>query len=97
MSLQKSLFFFLTPMPRKKPATPIQNHHSKDLKQRVIYQAFTLRKGSKEIAHDLNMPLRVVQRVIQMWTEIGEVSRDRRHKGRAPLMSPSNCQVSPSS
>ncbi|KAJ6522610.1 hypothetical protein B0H19DRAFT_857960, partial [Mycena capillaripes] len=45
-----------------------------------------------EIAHDLNMPLRVVQRVMQMWTEIGEVSRDRRHKGRAPLMSPSNCQ-----
>ncbi|KAJ6556307.1 hypothetical protein B0H19DRAFT_1152369, partial [Mycena capillaripes] len=49
-------------MPRKKRATPIQNHYSKDLKQRVIYQAFTLRKGSKEIAHDLNMPLPVVQR-----------------------------------
>ncbi|KAJ7209238.1 hypothetical protein GGX14DRAFT_313635, partial [Mycena pura] len=49
-------------------------------------------KGSKQIAHDLNMPLRVVQRVMQMWTEISEVCRERKHKRRAPLMSPSNCK-----
>ncbi|KAJ7663176.1 hypothetical protein DFH06DRAFT_952226, partial [Mycena polygramma] len=47
-----------------------------------------------EIANELNMPLRVVQRVLQTWGEIGEVCRDRRHKGRAPLMSPNNCKAS---
>ncbi|KAJ6532396.1 hypothetical protein B0H19DRAFT_1005033, partial [Mycena capillaripes] len=79
-------------MARKKPATAVRNHYSKDLKERVIYQAYILEKDSKEIAHDLNMPLRVVQRVKEMWAEIGEVCRDRRHKGRAPLMSSSNCK-----
>ncbi|KAJ7215975.1 hypothetical protein GGX14DRAFT_391642 [Mycena pura] len=57
--------------PRKNPAVPVQNHYSKDLKQRVIYQAYTLEKGSTEIAIDLNMPLRVVQRIKQTWAEIG--------------------------
>ncbi|KAJ7618096.1 hypothetical protein DFH06DRAFT_944705, partial [Mycena polygramma] len=47
-------------------------------------------KTSKEIARDLNMPLRVVQRVKSTWAEIGEVCRDRRHKGRAPLLSTGN-------
>lgn len=86
-------FFVLAPMPRKNPAVAIRNHYSKDLKQRVIYQAYTLGKDNTEIAIDLNMPLRVVQRVKEMWAEIGEVCRDRRHKGRAPLMSPNNCKV----
>ncbi|KAJ7615148.1 hypothetical protein DFH06DRAFT_961117, partial [Mycena polygramma] len=49
-------------------------------------------KSTTEIATDLNMPLRVVQRVIQTWRELGEVCRDRRHRGRAPLMSPNNCK-----
>ena len=80
-------------MPRKKLATAIQNHYSKALKECIIYQAYTLDKSSKEIAHDLNMPLRVVQHVKEMWAEIGEVCRNCRHKGRAPLMSPNNCKV----
>ncbi|KAJ7346093.1 hypothetical protein DFH08DRAFT_701525 [Mycena albidolilacea] len=79
-------------MPRKKPATAIRNHYSKDLKERVIYQAYTLGHDSKDIAHALNMPLRVVQPVKEMWAEIGEVCRDRRHKGRALLMSPNYCK-----
>jgi predicted Zn-ribbon and HTH transcriptional regulator len=86
-------FFVTTPMARKKPATAVRNHYSKDLKERVIYQAYILEKGSTEIARDLNMPLRVVQRVKEMWAEIGEVCRDRRNKGRALLMSSSNCKV----
>ncbi|KAJ7301127.1 hypothetical protein DFH08DRAFT_724654 [Mycena albidolilacea] len=48
---------------------------------RVIYQAYTLHKNSEDIAIDLNMPLHVVQRVWKAWVEIGEVCRDRRHKG----------------
>ncbi|KAF8160541.1 hypothetical protein K438DRAFT_1460794, partial [Mycena galopus ATCC 62051] len=42
---------------------------------------------SAEIALLLDMPLRVVQRVRQVWNEIGEVSRRRAHSGREPLMS----------
>lgn len=80
-------------MPRKRASTVVRRHYSKDLKQRVIYQAFTLNKPTTEIAISLDMPLRVVQRVIHTWQEIGEVCRDRRHIGRAPLMSPDNSKV----
>ncbi|KAJ7315172.1 hypothetical protein DFH08DRAFT_655628, partial [Mycena albidolilacea] len=47
-------------------------------------------KTSTEIAIDLDMPVRVVQRVKKTWAEIGEVCRDRRHRGRPPLLSPGN-------
>ncbi|KAJ7186359.1 hypothetical protein B0H12DRAFT_965175, partial [Mycena haematopus] len=47
-------------------------------------------KRSEDIAVDLNMPLRVVQRVKKTWAEIGEVCRDRRHKGRPALLSKQN-------
>ncbi|KAJ7117077.1 hypothetical protein C8R44DRAFT_879589 [Mycena epipterygia] len=76
-------------MPRKKKATPIHKHYFKDLKNHVIYQAYTLGKTSTEIAIDLDMPLRVVQRVKRTWREIGEVCRDRRYLGRSPMMSQS--------
>ncbi|KAJ6540644.1 hypothetical protein B0H19DRAFT_855328, partial [Mycena capillaripes] len=42
---------------------------------------------SAEIALLLDMPLRVVQRVRQVWNEIGEVSPQRARSGRQPLMS----------
>ncbi|KAJ7445434.1 hypothetical protein FB451DRAFT_1189104 [Mycena latifolia] len=45
-------------MPRKKPTTAVRNYYSKDLMQRVIYQAFTLGKTTTEIAIDLDMPPR---------------------------------------
>lgn len=75
-------------MPRKKRSTPLRCHYSQDLKKRVIYQAFTLGKSSTAIAVDLDMPVRVVQRVKRTWFEIGEVCRDRTYKGRHPLLSP---------
>ena len=80
-------------MPRKRPSIPLRRHYSADLKQRVIYQAYTLHRRAEDIATDLNMPLRVVQRVKKTWNEIGEVCRDRRHQGRAPLLSPQETQV----
>ncbi|KAJ7939147.1 hypothetical protein B0H13DRAFT_1479955, partial [Mycena leptocephala] len=44
--------------------------------------------SSTEIAIPvLDMPLRVVQRVRQIWNEIGEVARQRARSGRTPLMS----------
>ncbi|KAJ6516553.1 hypothetical protein C8R47DRAFT_954146, partial [Mycena vitilis] len=42
---------------------------------------------STQISVLLDMPLRVVQRVRQVWSEIGEVARDRTRAGRSPLMS----------
>jgi transposase len=80
-------------MPRKAKVVPLRRHYSKDLKRRVIYQAYTLEKTSTEIAIDLDMPLHVVQRIKQTWNEIGEVSRERRYLGRAPMMSPQHCKV----
>ena len=81
-------------MPRKKRSTPLRRHYSRDLKKRVIYQAFTLSKSSTAIAVDLDMPLRVVQRIKRTWFEIGEVCRDRSYKGRHPLLSPLQTKVS---
>ncbi|KAJ7210187.1 hypothetical protein GGX14DRAFT_343181, partial [Mycena pura] len=45
------------------------------------------------IAIELHMPLRVVQRVIKTWKEIGEVCRDRRYKGRHPILSPEHIEA----
>ncbi|KAJ7663361.1 hypothetical protein DFH06DRAFT_947820, partial [Mycena polygramma] len=42
---------------------------------------------SAEIAVLLDMPLRVIQRVRQVWNEVGEVCRQRVRSGREPLMS----------
>ncbi|KAJ7202544.1 hypothetical protein GGX14DRAFT_330957, partial [Mycena pura] len=50
-------------------------------------------KKPTEIAIDLDMPVRVVQRCIQTWTEIGEVCRERRYKGRPPLLSAHNTKL----
>jgi transposase-like protein len=66
---------------------PIHQHYSCDLKKRVVYQAFTLDKTTTQIAIDLDMPPHVVQCVLQNWRETGEVCKNRRHLGRAPLLS----------
>ena len=60
---------------------------------RVIYQALTLKKKTTRIAIDLDIPLRVVQRVLRSWREIGEVCKDRTVVGRAPLMKPAEVKV----
>ncbi|THU91611.1 hypothetical protein K435DRAFT_673785 [Dendrothele bispora CBS 962.96] len=43
-----------------------------------------------EIAIDLDMPLQVVQRVIQTWNLIGEVCRERKGKGQPYILSDQN-------
>src|ERR1700761_8000742 len=80
-------------MPRKKKLVPLRRHYSPDLKKRVIYQAYTLGKSPTQTAIDLDMPLRVVQRVKQTWSEVGEVCRERRYLGRSPLLSPARSKV----
>jgi transposase len=74
-------------MARRQRQVPLRNNYSRDLKRRVIHLSQKHHKGSTEIALLLDMPLRVVQRVRQVWNEIGEVSRQRVRSGREPLMS----------
>ncbi len=80
-------------MPRKKREIPLRRRYTTDLKQRVIYQAFTLGKKSTEIAIDLDMPVRVVQRVRQTWMQTGRVCRSQEFIGRHPLLSPEQTKV----
>jgi transposase len=81
-------------MPRKPRSKPLRQHYTRDLKRRVIYQAEVLGYSSTKIAIELSMPLTVVQRVRRTWSEIGEVCRDRKYKGRAPIMSNAAVSVS---
>ncbi|KAJ3713251.1 hypothetical protein DFJ43DRAFT_961584, partial [Lentinula guzmanii] len=50
-------------------------------------------KTTAEIAVDLDMPLRVVQRVLYLWKEIGEVCKGRKGRGRAQILNCSQCQM----
>jgi hypothetical protein len=74
-------------MARKQRQVPLRHHYSHDLKRLVIHMSQRLHLSSTEITLLLDMPLRVVQRVRQVYNEIGEVSRQRARSGRAPLMS----------
>jgi len=80
-------------MPRKKREIPLRQCYTTDLKRRVIYQAFTLGKKLMEIAIDLDMPVRVVQRVQQTWMQIGQVCCSQQFIGRQPLLSPQQTKV----
>jgi len=80
-------------MPRKRNLSPARVQYSRDLKQRVVYQSYTLMKTTTEIAIDLNMPVRVVQCVLTNWREIGDVCKDRARMGRAPLMQQSSVKA----
>ncbi|KAF8461778.1 hypothetical protein JB92DRAFT_2777561, partial [Gautieria morchelliformis] len=46
-------------------------------------------KSNTDIAIDLDMPVRVVQRVLQTWDEIGTVLKEPQKVGQAPLLSTS--------
>lgn len=61
-------------MPRCLPAHLRQRqNYSEDLRRRVIYQRFTLDKKVADIACDLDMSRRSVERVLQFWSNTGEV------------------------
>ena len=75
------------------PPAP-SRRYSKDLKERVIYQSSVLNMSTTEIAISLDMPLRVVQWVLQTWDEIGAVIREPKTLGWARLMTTEQVQVS---
>lgn len=80
-------------MARKRPLLFQRRHYSRDLKERVIYQSYTLHKKPKDIAIDLDMSLRVVHRVRKLWKEIGEVVKDPKSQGRDRLLKAHEVEV----
>ena len=83
------LSFFKTTM----PPTPC-HRYSKDVKKPVIYQSSVLDMSTTDIAVNLDMLVRVVQRVLQTWDEIGAVVREPKTLGGACLMTTEQVQVS---
>lgn len=81
-------------MPRTRVGEPLQHTYSRDLRLRVIHQKFKLACTSTQIAIDLDMPLRVVQRTIQRWIEIGDVIAVPHQVGRAQILGPNEKDVS---
>ena len=82
-------------MPPSHPATC--RHYSKDVKELVIYQWLTLGRSTTEIAMDLNMSLRVVQCILKLYEEIGEVVKDPKthaKRGKAKLLDAHSVEVS---
>ena len=75
------------------PPTP-RHRYSKDVKKLVIYQSNVLNMLTTDIVVNLDMPVRVVQRVLQTWDEIGAVVREPKTLGRAHLMTTEQAQVS---
>lgn len=79
-------------MPRK-CQNPSRRQYSRDLKLAVIHQTHTLGYKSTKIAIELDIPLRVVQRIRQNWKEIRDVCKEGKRVGRSPLMKPDACKV----
>ena len=75
------------------PPTP-RCRFSKDVKKLVIYQSNVLGMSTTDIAVNLDMPVRVMQRVLQTWDEIGAVVREPKTLGQARLMTTEQVQVS---
>ncbi|KIK76757.1 hypothetical protein PAXRUDRAFT_412676 [Paxillus rubicundulus Ve08.2h10] len=73
-------------MPHKRKPAGKRQHYSRDLKQRVIYQAQVLGNSSTAIAISLDMPIRVVQRIIKLHRDTGDVATECTRHGRYPLM-----------
>jgi hypothetical protein len=88
-SRPRVIYFHAAPptMARKQCQVPVRNNYLRNLKRRVIHLSQNLHKGLAEIAILLDMSLRVIQCMRQVWNEIGEVSQQRARSGREPLMS----------
>jgi hypothetical protein len=65
---------------------PIRRQYCKQLRDRVIHQKFNLNKKTADITIDLDMSLRVVQRTIKLWHDVGDVVNTPAKLSRAPLM-----------
>jgi len=59
-----------------RPNVIARRRYSRDLNQHVIHQFETLGWSTDQIAVSLDMSVRVVQRTLQTWQEIGDVVKD---------------------
>ena len=75
------------------PPTP-RRRYSKDVKKLVIYQLNVLNMLTTDIAVNLDMPVCVMQWVLQTWDKIGAVVREPKTLGWARLMTTEQVQVS---
>ena len=75
------------------PSTP-RRRYSKDVKKLVIYQLSVLDMSTMDIAVNLDMPVCVMQQVLQTWDEIGAVIRELKTLGQAHLITTEQVQVS---
>jgi len=75
------------------PPTP-QFCYSGDLKKQIIYQKTVLSMLPTEIAIILDMPLHVMQQVLQSWDEVRAEVRETKKLGWACLMTTDQVSVS---
>lgn len=80
-------------MPHHQPLTRVWQCYSQDLKLRVLHQSYVLRNSSTITAINLDMDVRVVQHVKQIFKVTGEVCKDRRGIGRPPLLTTGATEV----
>lgn len=70
-----------------------RKRYSRDLRQRVVHQRFKLHRQTAQISADLDMSLRVVERILHLWREIGDVCRVPKRIGRARALSSEHAEV----
>jgi hypothetical protein len=75
-----------TAMPRRQPLTCVWQSYSRDVKLLVLHQSYVLGNSSTVTAINLNMDVRVVQRVKQTFKATGEVCKVQKGIGRPPLL-----------
>jgi hypothetical protein len=72
------------------------HHYGHDLKEHIVFQHKALEKKPIDIAKDLDISLCMVQRVLQLWNEIGDVvwnPADYATHGRPRLLNVVACNV----
>lgn len=62
-------------------------------KQMMLYQYFQLKWPPARISVALNIPRRVISRVVKMWKELGDVVREPAQVGRSKIMEDNHIQV----
>jgi hypothetical protein len=79
-------------MPRTKNPFPVKQRYSLDLRTRVIYQRNELQLSPLDIARNLDIPLRTVERIIQLWKKWHVVLPYEKH-GRSHKLEPYQVRV----
>lgn len=58
----------------------VRKQYPEALKDRVVHQCYNLNRKTSSIAIDLNIPLRVCQRILQTYHETGQTVRPRKSR-----------------